>query len=175
MRTPSIVPHDAERDTYLVLDDFGVDSVALGARPTPKALIARRRSAICWMSNDDGVPMSENTLNKALRTWAAILAPAATSARTASSRPRRPCSTRMARSTAMWWKPNSPTTRRKKRRRRGEVVRRQLGKGDKNKIRSIYNRAAYGAERVRLMQHWCDRLDSLRDGAPAVSLRRSAA
>jgi len=43
MRTPSIVPHDAERDTYLVLDDFGgVDSVALGASPTPKALIARR-------------------------------------------------------------------------------------------------------------------------------------
>ncbi len=23
MRTPSIVSHDAERDTYLVLDDFG--------------------------------------------------------------------------------------------------------------------------------------------------------
>ncbi len=23
MRTRSIVPHDAERDTYLVLDDFG--------------------------------------------------------------------------------------------------------------------------------------------------------
>jgi hypothetical protein len=23
MRTPSIVPHDAERDTCLVLDDFG--------------------------------------------------------------------------------------------------------------------------------------------------------
>jgi len=40
MRTPSIVPHDAERDTYLVLGDFGVDSVALGARPTLKALIA---------------------------------------------------------------------------------------------------------------------------------------
>ena len=64
---------------------------------------------------------------------------------------------------------------RKKRRRRDEVVRRQLGKGDKNKIRGIYNRAAYWAERVRLMQHWSDRLDSLRDGAPAVSLRRSAA
>ena len=41
MRTPSIVPNDAERDTYLVLDDFGgSNSVALGARPTPKALIA---------------------------------------------------------------------------------------------------------------------------------------
>ena len=75
----------------------------------------------------------------------------------------------------MWWKLNSPTTRRKKRPRRDEVVRRQLGKGDKNKIRGIYSRAAYWAERVRLMQHWSDRLDSLRDGAPAVSLRRSAA
>jgi hypothetical protein len=42
MRTPSIVPHDAERNTYLVLDDFGIDSVALCGRPTPKALIARR-------------------------------------------------------------------------------------------------------------------------------------
>jgi hypothetical protein len=29
MRTPSILPRDAERDTYLVLDDFGgFDSVA---------------------------------------------------------------------------------------------------------------------------------------------------
>ena len=55
------------------------------------------------------------------------------------------------------------------------MVRRQLGKGDKNKIRGIYNRVAYWAERVRLMQHWSDRLDSLRDDAPAVSLRRSAA
>jgi hypothetical protein len=54
------------------------------------------------------------------------------------------------------------------------VVRRQLGKGD-NKIRGFYSRAAYWAERVRLMQHWSDRLDSLRDGAPAVLLRRSAA
>jgi hypothetical protein len=42
MRTPSIVPHDADRDTYLVLDDFRVDLVVLGARLTPKALIARR-------------------------------------------------------------------------------------------------------------------------------------
>jgi hypothetical protein len=55
------------------------------------------------------------------------------------------------------------------------VVRRQLGKGDKNKIRSIYNRAAYWAERERLMQHWSDRVDSLRDRASAVLPRRSAA
>jgi hypothetical protein len=54
-------------------------------------------------------------------------------------------------------------------RRREGVMRRQLGKADKNKIRGIY--AAYWAERVRLMQHWSDRLDSLCDGAPAISLR----
>jgi hypothetical protein len=66
-------------------------------------------------------------------------------------------------------------TEEKKRRRRDDVVRRQLGKGDKNKIRAIYNRAAYWTERVRLMQHWADRLDSLRDGMRFVSLSRSAA
>ncbi|WP_256575944.1 hypothetical protein [Bradyrhizobium sp. CCGUVB23] len=42
--------------------------------------------------------------------------------------------------TAMQWKPNSPATR-KKHRRCDDVVRRQLG--NDNKIRSIYNRAAY--------------------------------
>ncbi|MEH2566040.1 hypothetical protein [Bradyrhizobium sp. AZCC 2289] len=41
----------------------------------------------------------------------------------------------------------------KKRRRRDEVVRRHLSKGDKNNIRGIYNRAAYRADRVRLMRH----------------------
>ena len=52
-------------------------------------------------------------------------------------------------------------------------MRRQLGKADKNKIRGIY--AAYWAERVRLMQHWADRLDRLRDGASVVPLRKPAA
>jgi len=75
----------------------------------------------------------------------------------------------------MWWKPNSPTTRRKKHRRRDDVVRRHLSKGDKNNIRGIYNRAAYRADRVRLMRHKSNRLGSLRNGAPAVSLHRSAA
>ena len=44
----------------------------------------------------------------------------------------------------MWWKPSSPM-RRMKKRRAATVVRRQLAKGDKNKIRGIYNRAAYWA------------------------------
>jgi hypothetical protein len=41
MHSPSVVLRDADRDTYLVLDDFGVPTrLRLGARPTPKALIA---------------------------------------------------------------------------------------------------------------------------------------
>jgi hypothetical protein len=42
-----------------------------------------------------------------------------------------------------------------------------------NKIRGIYNRAAYWSERVRLMQHWANRLDCPRKGV-AVPLRKSA-
>jgi hypothetical protein len=55
------------------------------------------------------------------------------------------------------------------------VVRRHLSEGDKNNIRGIYNRAAYRADRVRLMRHESNRLGSLRNGAPAFSLHRSAA
>lgn len=53
------------------------------------------------------------------------------------------------------------------------MVCRQLAKGDKNKIRGIYNRAAYWSERVRLMQHWANGLDRLRKGVRAP-LRKSA-
>jgi hypothetical protein len=70
---------------------------------------------------------------------------------------------------------DGPTTRRKTVPTARQGVRRQPGDGDKNKIRGIYNRAAYWSERVRLTRHWSDRLDSLRNGAPAVSPRRSAA
>jgi integrase len=58
-----------------------------------------------------------------------------------------------------------------KKKRQNEVRRRQLGKKDKNKIRGIYNRAAYWRERVQMMQHWADRLDELRNGK-VIALRR---
>jgi hypothetical protein len=35
-------PLRLKREAYLVLNDFGIDSIALGARPKPKTLIARR-------------------------------------------------------------------------------------------------------------------------------------
>src|SRR3954468_22026547 len=61
---------------------------------------------------------------------------------------------------SMWWKKSkSPTTQA---RRYAEVVRRRLGKGDVNEVHGI---------NMELKQHWSDRLDSLRIGAPAVSLR----
>jgi hypothetical protein len=40
MRTPSIMPNDAQRETYIKLDNFVGRPVSLGARPTPKALIS---------------------------------------------------------------------------------------------------------------------------------------
>jgi hypothetical protein len=129
--------------------------------------IARRRSAICWTSNDDGGSISDNTLNKAPRIMGCDPG--------GDHRAHGYRSTASACSTAMQRNPNLPTTWRQKRRPRDEVVRRQLDNGDQNRIRSVSNRAAYWTERVRLMQHWSDCLDSLRDGAPAVSLPRSAA
>ena len=61
----------------------------------------------------------------------------------------------------------SHETDEKKKKRRNDVTRRQFGKADKNKMRGIYNRAAYWSERIKLMQHWADWLDQLRDG-PAI-------
>jgi integrase len=127
-------------------------------------------------SYDDDVPMSDNTLNKALRIMGYDTAPGGDHCAHGF---RSTASTLLNEEGAfdgdIVEAQLAHDTDEKKRRRRDEVVRRQLAKGDKNKIRGIYNRAAYWAERLRLMQHWADRLDSLRDGAPAVSLRGSAA
>lgn len=125
-------------------------------------------------SHDDDVPMSDNTINKALRIMGYDTRPGGDH-----------CAHgfRSMASTLLNEEGGfdgdvveaqlAHETDEKKRRRRDEVVRRQLAKGDKNKIRAIYNRATYWRERVRLMQHWADRLDRLRKGA-VVQLRKSA-
>jgi hypothetical protein len=111
----------------------------------------------CWTSNDDGGPTSDNTVNKALRIMGCDTGPGGD---------HRAHGFRSTASTLLneegafdghVVEAQLVTRRRKKRRRRDEVVRRQLGKGHKNKVPGIYNRAAYRAERVRLMQHWSDR------------------
>jgi hypothetical protein len=63
------VPHDAERDTYLVLDDFG-DRIGCTWSETDAENIDRA-TLVRGTSNEDGVSMSDNTLNKALRIMAA--------------------------------------------------------------------------------------------------------
>ncbi|MDI4231674.1 hypothetical protein OZ411_02460 [Bradyrhizobium sp. Arg237L] len=70
-----------------------------------------------------------------------------------------------------WWKSISCTTRTKAL----APWLRQLNKGGKNKTYGIDGRAAYCAERVRLMQHLASCLYNLRDRVFSVSLRRSAA
>jgi integrase len=127
-------------------------------------------------SYDDDVPMSDNTLNKALRIMGYDTGPGGDHCAHGF---RSTASTLLNEEGAfdgdVVEAQLAHDTDEKKRRRRDEVVWRQLGKGDKNKIRGIYNRAAYWTERRRLMQHWADRLDCLRDGASLVPVRKSAA
>jgi len=48
----------------------------------------------------------------------------------------------------------------------------QLAHADKNKIRAVYNRSERIKERTKMMQHWSDYLDSLRDAGNIVAIRR---
>ncbi|HLX15073.1 MAG TPA: integrase arm-type DNA-binding domain-containing protein [Bradyrhizobium sp.] len=125
-------------------------------------------------SHDDDVPMSDNTINKALRIMGYDTGPGGDHCAHGF---RSSASTLLNEEGAfdgdVVEAQLAHETDEKKRRRRDEVVRRQLAKGDKNKIRGIYNRAAYWSERVRLMQHWANRLDRLCKGV-AVPLRKWA-
>lgn len=125
-------------------------------------------------SHNDEVPMSDNTINKALRIMGYDTGPGGDHCAHGF---RSTASTLLNEEGAfdgdVMEAQLAHETDEKKRRRRNEVLQRQLAKGDKNKIRGIYNRAAYWRERVRLMQHWADRLDRLRKGA-VVQLHKSA-
>lgn len=52
-----------------------------------------------------------------------------------------------------------------------DAIERQLAHKTKNRIRGIYNKAKYLAERRRMMQAWADYLDGLRSPRAAVPLR----
>jgi integrase len=56
-----------------------------------------------------------------------------------------------------------------------DAIERQLAHGERNKIRASYNAAQYLAERRKMMQSWADYLDGLRSGvAKVVRMKRSA-
>ena len=52
-----------------------------------------------------------------------------------------------------------------------DAIERQLAHADGNSIRRAYARGQYWDERVRMMQHWSDYLDQLRDGATILRPR----
>ena len=98
-----------------------------------------------------GEPMSENTVNAALRrlgydkdtmTGHGFRAMAST------------------RLNEMGWAP--------------DVIERQLAHAERNKVRAAYNRAQYIAERRKMMQAWADYLDGLRTSAKVIAFKRKA-
>jgi len=55
---------------------------------------------------------------------------------------------------------------------KSEVVEFQLAHADKNKVRGVYNRAEYLEERKRMMQAWADYLESLKSGAEVIPFNK---
>lgn len=55
-----------------------------------------------------------------------------------------------------------------------DVIERQLAHAERNKVRAAYNRAQYMAERRKMMQAWADYLDGLRAGVNVVPIKRAA-
>jgi integrase len=46
-----------------------------------------------------------------------------------------------------------------------DAIEKQLAHLDSSAVRRAYTRGEYWDERIRMMQHWSDYLDQLRDGA----------
>ena len=53
-----------------------------------------------------------------------------------------------------------------------DVIELSLAHVDTNSVRASYNRSTLWPERTRLMQHWADRIDMLRDGAKILQLAK---
>lgn len=51
-----------------------------------------------------------------------------------------------------------------------DAIERQLAHSDNNAVRRAYTRGEYWEERVRMMQHWSDHLDILREGAKVIPI-----
>lgn len=55
-----------------------------------------------------------------------------------------------------------------------DAIERQLAHGERDSVRAAYHRAQYLPERVKMMQWWADYLDRLREGAEVIPLRKEA-
>lgn len=54
------------------------------------------------------------------------------------------------------------------------VIERQLAHGERNKVSAAYNHAEHLPERRKMMQSWADYLDKLKAGAEVIQLRQAA-
>ena len=100
----------------------------------------------------NGKPMSENTVNMALRTMGI------SKEQMCAHGFRTMASTRLHES-GLW---------------DSRVIEIQLAHVDKNTIRGVYNRALYIDERRKMMQWWADYLDGLREGAKIIPIKNVA-
>lgn len=55
-----------------------------------------------------------------------------------------------------------------------DVIERQLAHAERNKVRAAYNRAQYLPERQKMMQAWADYLDGLKAGGTVVAFKSKA-
>ncbi|MHC1479429.1 tyrosine-type recombinase/integrase [Frateuria aurantia] len=55
-----------------------------------------------------------------------------------------------------------------------DVIERQLAHAERNKVRAAYNRAQHLAERQKMMQTWADYLDGLKAGGTVVAFKSKA-
>jgi integrase len=53
-----------------------------------------------------------------------------------------------------------------------DIIERQLAHAERDKVRAAYNRAQHMAERARMMQAWADYLDASMSGANVTAIRR---
>jgi integrase len=53
-----------------------------------------------------------------------------------------------------------------------DAIERQLAHAPRDAVRAAYNRAQYLDERRRMMQSWADYIDSLRQGAAVVNIKK---
>ncbi|PAV27397.1 integrase [Tamilnaduibacter salinus] len=96
-----------------------------------------------------GRPISDNTINSALRTMGYD------SSRMVSHGFRSTASTLLH---EMGWQP--------------EIIELQLAHKQRNDVAAVYNRSARIQERTKMMQQWADYLDSLKQGADVVAINR---
>ena len=53
-----------------------------------------------------------------------------------------------------------------------DLIELQLAHAERNAVRAAYNKAQRLPERRKMMQAWADHLDSLREGAKVIPIRR---